>query len=371
MTSRAKSAYTAIHWPRAGGTRSEAPATGGGEESAGSGTKPPSSRPLSPQSLPHRAVTSPRLHLAGTLLTPKEKKGSRKLEPVLGARAGEDRPWVLLTSFPLRNPEQRCPSPGQDRSRQNPGRLRTCAPRRPAAGEPRQVCTRDKVCTRGTQKVQHTARGTGSGMLTPRMVQWSGHKLVAEESSASPGPERDKTEARATGIGSLHLGQARLLRSPSRCPGSATLAQRGSRGSPRGCFRRLLLQPPQAPACRGVHLMRARRRVEKGLCRFGIAPAKESGVPGPTWLERWRKPFSWWWATGVEDCAPGDWLQDSERGAGKAKAHRRREKKVAPKGRRGGRGWPWIHRDWEVIRPVCRQSTQFVDLTGSGALARR
>lgn len=110
MTSRAKSAYTAIHWPQVVGTRSEAPATGAGEESAGSGTKPPSSGPLSPQSLPHRAVASSRLHLAGNLLTPKEKKGSRKLEPVLGAQACEDRSWVPLTTFPLRNPSNALPS---------------------------------------------------------------------------------------------------------------------------------------------------------------------------------------------------------------------------------------------------------------------
>lgn len=66
MTSCAKSAYIAIHRPRAGGTRSEAPATGAGEETQQDLTQhhlPPTRAALRP--CPQRAVTGPPLRAAG------------------------------------------------------------------------------------------------------------------------------------------------------------------------------------------------------------------------------------------------------------------------------------------------------------------
>lgn len=151
--------------------------------------------------------------------------------------------------------------------------------RPPAAG--------DKVCARGTQ-----------GFPAPCQWDWfwaanaqngpviSGHQLVAGEPRASPGSKRDETEASAVGKGGLHLGQTRPLRGPSRCRAPATLARRAGHGSPRGCFRRLLLQPPQEPACSPVHLRRGECRVEGALCRRrSIAPAKESWVSGLTGLD--------------------------------------------------------------------------------------
>lgn len=78
-----------------------------------------------------------------------------------------------------------------------------------------------------------------------------------------------KTQARATGKGGLRLGQARL-RGPSRCRASA---QKRSRGPPRGWFRRLLQQPPQAHWRRRVHLMRGGRPWQ-GECGLRTDPTR-------------------------------------------------------------------------------------------------
>lgn len=141
MTSCAKSAYIAIHRPRAGGTRSEAPATGAGEETQQDLTQhhlPPTRAALRP--CPQRAVTGPPLRAAGPatvdsgkLLTPREN-GSRKLDLVPGDSGRGGLSVVLFPSFPLPSEGQRCPFQGQDRSPPNPEQLRTCAPRRPVPG---------------------------------------------------------------------------------------------------------------------------------------------------------------------------------------------------------------------------------------------
>lgn len=114
--------------------------------------------------------------------------------------------------------------------------------------------------------------------------------LSAGGASASPGSARDgDREARSRKAG-LRLGPAGLLRSASGAGASrasAALAQRGSRGSPRGSCQRLQLPPPPAAARRPVHLPRAGRPAEEGLCgRRADAPAEESGVSGPTRLGR-------------------------------------------------------------------------------------
>lgn len=77
-----------------------------------------------------------------------------------------------------------------------------------------------------------------------------------------------------------------------RCCALLPDAQKRSLGPPRGCFQRLLQQPPQEPGRHRVHLMRGGLRVEEGQLGVGgvylghdDAPGKESVVSGPTWLE--------------------------------------------------------------------------------------
>ena len=297
MTSSAKSAYTAIHRPRAGGTRSGELATRAGEESRQDPTQrhlPPTSAALRPcpESGPWSPAPRSGDHAAanGFRDPPDTEEGRQRPKETrfLGAQASEDLPWCSSLPFLSRTRGNVVPSQDrigarQTRSSSNPQPLPQPRPPpwRPAPGVPRRVLAADEVCAQGTQEFPAPCKGQrsdGAEMSTLRWSKDNRHRWLQGNRARVRALRGMKTQARAAGKGGLRLGQARL-RGPSRCRASA---QKRSRGPPRGWFRRLLQQPPQAPGRRRAHLMRGGRP-----CRGrGSASGKESVVPGPTRPER-------------------------------------------------------------------------------------
>ena len=244
-----------------------------------------------------RAVPGPRLRAAGTtpqrmdsgtLLTPKKEGSAQKrpgswgLRPVRTCRGALPylsslEPGATL-SLPRTGSEPAKPGVARTRS---PYPSPAPPPWRPAPGVPRRVLAADEVCAQGTQEFPAPCKGQrsdGAEMSTLRWSKDNRHRWLQGNRARVRALRGMKTQARAAGKGGLRLGQARL-RGPSRCRASA---QKRSRGPPRGWFRRLLQQPPQAPGRRRAHLMRGGRP-----CRGrGSASGKESVVPGPTRPER-------------------------------------------------------------------------------------
>lgn len=144
----------------------------------------------------------------------------------------------------------------------------------------------DKVCALGTREFPARCKrdrlwgaNAQSGPVSSR------HQLVAGGSERESGllegwrPRRAQLESGPTS-GDGGAAAPCSQRSGVRDAGAAR-----KRGTPGGPVATLLLQAPRAPAHRPVHSLRAGRPAEEGLCgRRGGAPAKESGVSGPTRL---------------------------------------------------------------------------------------